>query len=36
MKFHSTPVYGDKYTKAKVKAFNGVVNAKFRNDEFPK
>ena len=29
MKFHSMPVYDEKYIKAKVKKFNGVVNTNF-------
>ena len=36
MKFHSKPVYNEKYIKAKVKALNGVVNAIFWNDKIPK
>ena len=29
VKFHSMPVYDEKYIKAKVKKFNGVVNTNF-------
>ena len=29
IKFHSMPVYDEKYIKAKVKEFNGVVNTNF-------
>ena len=36
VKFHSTPVYDEKYIKAKLKAFNDVVNTRFWNDEIPK
>ena len=36
IKFHSKPVYNEKYIKAKVKTFNSVVNAIFWNDEIPK
>ena len=36
IKFHSTPVYNEKYIKAKVKEFTGLVNTNFLNDEAPK
>ena len=36
MKFHSNPVYDEKYIKTKVKTFNGVVNKNFWNDKIPK
>ena len=36
IKFHSMPVYDDKYIKAKVKEFNGVVKTNFLGDETPK
>ena len=36
IKFHSMPVYDEKYIKAKVKEFNGVVNTNFLGDEVPK
>ena len=29
IRFHSKPVYDEKYIKAKVKTFNGVVSAVF-------
>ena len=35
-KFHSNPVYDEKYKKAKVKDFNGVVNTNFLGNEPPK
>ena len=36
IKFHSKVAYHEKNIKAKVKTFNGVVNAVFWNDEIPK
>ena len=36
IKFYSMPVFDEKYIKAKVKEFNGVVNRKFLDDEIPK
>ena len=36
IKFHSNPVYVEKYIKAKVKEFNSVVNTNFLSDEVPK
>ena len=36
VKFHSMPVYDEKYIKAKVKEFNGVVKTNFLGDEIPK
>ena len=36
IKFNSIPVYDEKYTKAKVTEFNGVVNIKFWGDIVPK
>ena len=36
MKFHSKPVYDEKYIKAKVKAFKGVIHTIFVGDEIPK
>ena len=30
IKFHSNPVYGEKYVKTKVKTFNKVVNTNFQ------
>ena len=35
-KFHSTPIYDEKYMKAKLREFNGVVNTNFCGDEIPK
>ena len=34
--FHSMPVCDEKYTKAKVREFNGVVKTNFLGDEVPK
>ena len=36
IKFHSIPVYDEKYIKVKVKEFNGVVNTNFLDDEISK
>ena len=36
IKFHNTPVYDERYIKAKVKEFNGVVNTNFLSIEVPK
>ena len=36
MKFRSMPVYDEKYIKAKVKEFNGVIKTNFLGDEVPK
>ena len=36
VKFHSNPVYDEKYINAKVKEFNGVVNTNFWGDKVPK
>ena len=36
IKFHSQPVYDEKYIKAKVKTFNEVVNTNFSDDKVPK
>ena len=36
IKFHSMPVYDEKYIKMKVKEFNGVVNTNFWSDKVPK
>ena len=36
IKFHSTPIYDEKYIKAKLREFNGVVNTNFCGDEIPK
>ena len=35
-KFHSMPVYDEKYIKAKVREFNGVTKTNFLGDEIPK
>ena len=36
IKFHTTPVYDEKYIKAKVREFSRVIKAKFFSDEVPK
>ena len=36
IKFHSTPVYDEKYMKAKVREFNGVIKTSFLGDEISK
>ena len=36
IKFHSMPVYDEKYIKAKVREFNGVIKTDFLGDEIPK
>ena len=36
IKFHSMPVYDEKYIKAKVKEFNGVIKTNFLSDEIPR
>ena len=36
IKFHSMPVYDEKYIKAKVREFNGVIKTNFLGDEVPK
>ena len=35
-KFHSMPVYDEKYIKAKVRKRNGMVKTNFLSDEVPK
>ena len=35
-KFHSQPIYDDKYIKAKVKTFNSIINTLFSGSEIPK
>ena len=35
-KFHRMPVYDKKYTKAKVREFNGVIKTNFEGDKIPK
>ena len=36
IKFHSKPIYDEKYIKTKVKTFNGVVNTVFSDKKIPK
>ena len=36
IKFHSMPVYDEKYIKAKVREFSGVIKTNFLGDEVPK
>ena len=36
IKFHSMPVYDEKYIKAKVREFNGVIKTNFLGDEIQK
>ena len=36
VKFHSEPIYVDKYIKTKVKTFNNTINTLFSGDEIPK
>ena len=36
VKFHSQPIYNDKYIKTKVKTFNNMINTLFSGDEIPK
>ena len=36
IKFHSTPVYDEKYIEAKAREFNGVIKTNFLSDEVPK
>ena len=36
IKFHSMPVYDEKYIKTKIKEFNGVVKTNILGDEIPK
>ena len=36
VKFHSQPMYDDKYIKTKVKTFNNTTNTLFSGDEIPK
>ena len=36
IKFHSMPVYDEKYIKAKVREFNGVIKTNLLGDEIPK
>ena len=36
IRFHSQPVYDEKYIKTEVKAFNGVINTVFSDNKIPK
>ena len=36
VKFHSQPIYDDKYIKTKVKACNSMINTLFSGNEIPK
>ena len=36
IRFHSIPVYDEKYIKVKVREFNGVIKTDFLGDEIPK
>ena len=36
VKFHSQPIYDDKYIKTKVKVFNNAINTLLSGDEIPK
>ena len=36
LKFHSQPIYDDKYIKTKVKTFNNTINTLFSGNEIPK
>ena len=36
IKFHSMPVYNEKYMKAKARGFNGVIKTNFLGDKIPK
>ena len=36
IKFHSMPAYDEKYIKAKIREFNGVIKTNFLGDESPK
>ena len=36
VKFHSQPIYDDKYAKTKVKTFNNTINTLLSGDEIPK
>ena len=35
-RFHSQPIYDDKYIKTKLKTFSGMINTFFSGDEIPK
>ena len=32
----SNPIYNEKYLKAKIKSYNGKINANFHNNKIPK
>ena len=34
--FGSEPLYNEKYLKAKIKSFNGIINTNFHNNKIPK
>ena len=36
MKCHSMPAYDEKYIKAKIRKFNGVIKTNFLGDKMPK
>ena len=36
VKFHSHPIYDEKYIKTKVKTFDNTINTLFSRDEIPK
>ena len=36
IRFHSQPIYDDKYIKTKVKTFNSMINTLFSGNEIPK
>ena len=36
VKFHSQPIFDDKYLKTKVKTFNNTINTLFSGDKIPK
>ena len=36
IKFHSMPVYDEKYIKSKVREFNGAIETNFFGDKIPK
>ena len=36
VKFHSQPIYDDKYIKTKVKTYNNTINTQFSGDGIPK
>ena len=36
IKFHSKPIYEQKYSKAKVREFDGVIKTNFLGNDIPK